>query len=77
MKTDSFWNSDFVLGVSKWVNQHSIILAVLITAIVLALVPKAWKTASERFEKRHARLLWVIVILMLLAIPFVFYWLSS
>jgi hypothetical protein len=76
MKPDSFWNSDFVLGLSKWVDHHSTVLAVLITVIVLVLVPKTWKTASERFEKRHVQLLWMIVILMLLAIPFVFFWLS-
>jgi len=74
MKLEPFWDSGRVQVISKWVDHHSITLAILAGAIVPLLIPKAWNAASERFEEKHKRLLLAITILMILAIPFVFYW---
>jgi hypothetical protein len=70
----SFWTSDGVVRISRFVDNHSTIIAFLLTAFVLALIPASWTVASKRFEQRHQKLLWVAVVVMLLLIPIVFYW---
>jgi hypothetical protein len=73
MKSGSFWANDWVQAISKWFDHHSIMLTILVGSIVPLLIPKTWNTASEHFEGKQKKLLLIIAILMILAIPLVFY----
>ena len=70
----SFWTSDGVVRISRFVDDHSMILRLLLTGVVFAMIPASWQMASKRFEQRHQKLLWTVVIVMLLLIPIVLYW---
>jgi hypothetical protein len=75
MQSEPLWEAAWVQAISRWVDHHSITLAIVAGAIIPLLVPRAWNLASERFEEKRKRLLLAVAILMILAIPFVFYWL--
>ena len=72
----SFWTSDEVVRMSRFVDDHQSVIQGLLILIVLSVIPVSWKLASHRFEKGHQRLLWIVVAVMLLLIPIVFYWQS-
>jgi hypothetical protein len=69
----SFWTSDGVVRISRYLDHHSHIIGCVLCAVVLALVPNSWKKWSERFERKHQRLLWILVAVMFLLIPIVFW----
>jgi hypothetical protein len=76
MKSGSFWVNDWVQAISQFTDRHTIAIAFIIMAILPLLFPKTWSamnSTSDRFEKKHKRLLLGIAILMILAIPLVYY----
>ena len=72
----SFWTSDGVVRISRFVSDHQLLIQTLLVFVVLSVIPVSWKIASGRFEKRHQRLLWVVIAVMVMLIPVVYYWQS-
>jgi hypothetical protein len=69
----SFWTSDGVVQISRFVDNHRLIFEGVLIVVALALVPASWRKWSVSFEQRHQRLLWGMVISLLLLIPVVLY----
>jgi len=72
----SSWSSDGAVRISQFVDDYGFIIRPLLVVVVLATVPMSWKMASQRFEKRHQRVLWVVIAIMILLIPILYYWQS-
>ena len=70
----SFWTSDGILRISRFVDDHRVVIQTVLIFAALALVPASWNRWSNRFEKRHQRFLWILIVVMLLLIPVVAYW---
>ena len=69
----SFWMSKSVLWISQFVEKHLFVVQTLLILIAVFLIPRAWNERSDQFERKHQRLLWVIIVLMFLLIPLVYF----
>lgn len=69
----SFWTSKGMLWISQFVENHLLIVQTILILVIFALVPRSWNERSDRFEKKHQRFLWAIIILIFLLIPIVAY----
>jgi hypothetical protein len=69
----SFWMSKSMLWISKFAEDHLFVVQSLLILIAMFLIPRSWNERSDKFEKNHKRLLWVIIIFMFLLIPLVYF----
>jgi|GEM_PF-3430409 len=67
MKIGSFWANEWVQAISRFTENHQILVQGILIAILLPLIPKVWNEASDRFEKKHYRLLLTIATVVILA----------
>jgi hypothetical protein len=70
----AFWTSKSVLWISKFAEDHLLIVQSVLILIAFSLVPASWNAWSDRFEKGHQRFLWIVVAIMFLLIPVMAYW---